>query len=61
MFNKHSTAIKNRVLSATNAIQDFDIIEDTIYVQTSAETITEKYIFKDGVFKNNAGSKSVIT
>lgn len=61
VFNKHSTAIKNRVLSATNAIQDFDIIEDTIYVQTSAETITEKYIFNDGIFKNNAGSKSVIT
>ena len=61
VFNKHSADTKNRILSSTNAIQDFDIIENTIYVQTSAETLTEKYIFEDGVFKNNAGSKSIIT
>ena len=61
VFNKHSTAIKNRILSATNAIQDFEIIEDSIYIQTNVETLTEKYIFDDGTFKNAAGSKSIIT
>ena len=61
VFNKHTNTTKNRILSATNAIQDFDIIDNTIYVQTSAETLTEKYLFKDGVFKNDAGSKSIIT
>ena len=60
VFNKHGVATKARIYTS-NRIQDFDIIEDTIYIQTNIETLTEKYTFKDGVFKNNAGSKSIIT
>jgi hypothetical protein len=60
VFNKHSTSIKNRIYQSKQ-VTDFDIVEDTIYIQTSNETITEKYTFIDGIFKNNAGSKSIIT
>jgi hypothetical protein len=60
VFNKHGAATKGRIYTS-NKIQDFDIIEDSIYIQTNVETITEKYSFKDGTFKNDAGSKSIIT
>lgn len=60
VFNKHGASTKGRIYNS-NRIQDFDIIENTIYIQTNIETITEKYSFKDGLFKNNAGSKSIIT
>ncbi len=61
IFNKHSIGdTKSNVLS-TNTIVDFDIIESTIYIQTSAETITEKYKFEDTVFKVDASSKTLIT
>ena len=60
VFNKHGIATQGRIYNS-NRIKDFDIIEDTIYIQTSVETLTEKYSFEDGVFKNNAGSKSIIT
>ena len=61
VFNKHSSGdTKSNILSTSN-ILDFDIIENTIYVQTSAETVTELYDFVDGAFKNNASSKSIVT
>ena len=60
VFNKHGAATKGRIYNS-NKIQDFEIIEDTIYIQTNIETITEKYTFDDGTFKNDAGSKSIIT
>ena len=60
VFNKHGAATKGRIYNS-NRIQDFDIIEDTIFIQTNVETITEKYTFVNGQFKNNAGSKSIIT
>ena len=60
VFNKHSAVIKGRIYNS-NKIQDFDIIEDTIYIQTNIETLTERYTFEDGTFKNAAGSKSIIT
>jgi len=61
VFNKHTTGdTKSNILSTSN-ILDFDIIENTIYIQTSAETVTELYDFVDGTFKNNASSKSIIT
>ncbi len=61
VFNKHSSGdTKSNILSTSN-ILDFDIIEDTIYVQTSAETVTERYKFEDGLFKVKASSKSIVT
>ena len=60
VFNKHSAATKGRIYTS-NKIQDFEIIEDSIYIQTNVETLTEKYTFDDGTFKNAAGSKSIIT
>ena len=61
MFNKHNTgSTKSNILSTSNIIY-FDIIESTIVVQTSAETVTELYKFEDGKFKNGASSKSIIT
>ena len=61
VFNKHTTGnTKSNILSTSN-ILDFDIIENTIYVQTSAETVTELYDFVEGSFKNKASSKSIIT
>ncbi len=60
LFNKHSTLTKNTILNDGN-ILDFDIIGNTIYIQTSAETLTELYSFKDGVFKIGASSKAIVT
>ena len=60
VFNKHTAVRRGRIYNS-NRIQDFDIIEDTIYIQTNLETITEKYTFENGVFKNDAGSKSIIS
>jgi hypothetical protein len=61
VFNKHTTGnTKSNILSTSN-ILDFDIIENTIYIQTSAETVTELYDFVDGAFKNNASSKAIVT
>jgi len=61
IFNKHDTGnTKSNILSTSNIV-DFDIIESTIYIQTSAETITEKYKFEDTQFKIDAGSKTLIT
>ena len=60
VFNKHSAATKDRIYTS-NKIQDFEIIEDSIYIQTNVETLTERYTFDDGTFKNAAGSKSIIT
>ena len=61
VFNKHTTGdTKSNILSTSN-ILDFDIIENTIYIQTSAETVTELYDFVNGSFKNNASSKSIVT
>ena len=61
VFNKHTTGdTKSNILSTSN-ILDFDVIENTIYIQTSAETVTELYDFVDGAFKNNASSKSIVT
>ena len=61
VFNKHTTGdTKSNILSTSN-ILDFDVIENTIYIQTSAETVTELYDFVDGTFKNNASSKSIVT
>ena len=60
MFNKHTTGnTKSNILSTSNIV-DFDIIEDTIYIQTSAETVTEKYKFEDNIFKVNASSKTLV-
>ena len=60
IFNKHTSGLtKSNILSTSNIV-DFDVIESTIYIQTSAETLTERYKFKDGVFKNNASSKSIM-
>jgi len=60
VFNKHGAATKGRIYTS-NKIQDFEIIEDSIYIQTNLETLTERYTFEDGTFKNAAGSKSIIT
>jgi len=60
VFNKHSAATKGRIYTS-NKIQDFEIIEDSIYIQTNTETLTERYTFDEGTFKNAAGSKSIIT
>jgi len=60
VFNKHTTGnTKSNILSTSNIV-DFDIIEDTIYIQTSAETVTEKYKFEDKIFKVNASSKTLV-
>jgi len=59
MFNKHTTDTKTNILTSSN-ILDFDIIEDTIYIQTSAETVTEKYKFEKNEFKIDASSKTII-
>jgi len=61
VFNKHTTGLTKANILTTSNILDFDIIENTIYVQTSAETVTELYDFVDGTFKNKASSKSIIT
>ena len=34
--------------------------KNTIYIQTSAETVTEKYKFEDNEFKVNASSKTLV-
>ena len=60
VFNKHTATTKETILTAGNII-DFDIIESTICIQTSAETLTELYKFEEGIFKNAAGSKSLVT
>ncbi len=60
VFNKHTDTTKETILTAGNII-DFDIIESTICIQTSAETLTELYKFEEGIFKNAAGSKSLVT
>lgn len=60
IFNKHSNSTKTNILTSSN-ILDFDIIENTICIQTSAETVTELYKFEDGIFKVNASSKSIVT
>ena len=61
VFNKHTTGnTKSNILSTSNIV-DFDIIENTIYIQTSAETITEKYKFENKAFKVNASSKTLVT
>jgi len=61
VFNKHTTGnTKSNILSTSN-ILDFDIIENTIYIQTSAETVTEKYKFEDNEFKVAASSKTLVT
>ena len=61
VFNKHNTgSTKSNILSTSNIVY-FDIIENTIVVQTSAETVTELYKFEDGMFKNGASSKSIVT
>ncbi len=60
VFNKHSAPTKGRIYNS-NKIQDFEVIEDSIYIQTNIETLTERYTFDDGTFKNAAGSKSIIT
>ena len=59
VFNKHTVSTKTDILTSSN-ILDFDIVENTIYVQTSAETVTEVYKFEDGIFKNNASSKAIV-
>jgi len=59
IFNKHTNSTKSNILTSSN-ILDFDIIENTIYIQTSAETITEKYKFKKNKFKIDASSKTII-
>ena len=60
VFNKHTSPTKGRVYN-TNKIQDFEIIENMIYIQTNQETLTEVYVFEDGKFKNNASSKSIVS
>ncbi len=61
VFNKHNTgSTKSNILSTSNIV-DFDIIESTIYIQTSAETITEKYEFEDNMFKVATSSKTLVT
>ena len=60
IFNKHTSTTKTNILTSSN-ITDFDIIDSTIYVQTSAETLTELYTFEDGEFKIGASSKSLLT
>ena len=42
-------------------IRDFDIIDNTIYIQTGTETLTELYNFEDGKFKIAASSNSLIS
>ena len=60
VFNKHNTGTtKSNILSTSNIV-DFDIIENTIYIQTSAETVTEKYKFHENTFKVNASSKTLV-
>ena len=68
VFNKHTNGwtdgsatgnTKSNILSTSNIV-DFDIVERTIYIQTSAETVTEKYKFEDKVFKVDAGSKTLV-
>ena len=68
VFNKHTDGwtdgsatgnTKSNILSTSNIV-DFDIVESTIYIQTSAETITEKYKFEDKVFKVDASSKTLV-
>ena len=60
IFNKHTSTTKTNILTSSN-ITDFDIIDSTIYIQTSAETLTELYTFEDGEFKIGASSKSLLT
>tara|TARA_R110002051_G_scaffold160012_2_gene231469 strand:- start:7426 stop:9762 length:2337 start_codon:yes stop_codon:yes gene_type:complete len=60
IFNKHGSSTKTNILTSSN-ILNFDIVENTICIQTSAETVTELYKFEDGVFKVGASSKSIIT
>ena len=45
----------------TDDIRDFDIIDNTIYIQTGTETLTELYNFEDGKFKIAASSNSLIS
>ena len=59
LFNKHSAATKTRI--KTDDIRDFDIIDNTIYIQTGTETLTELYNFEDGKFKIAASSNSLIS
>ena len=57
VFNKHFPAVRARIFTE-NRIQDFDIIENVIYIQTDVDTLTEVYNCEDGIFKNNASSKA---
>jgi|7_EtaG_2_1085326.scaffolds.fasta_scaffold04584_2 hypothetical protein len=60
IFNKHGSTTKTNILTSSN-ILNFDVVENTICIQTSAETVTELYEFEDGVFKVGASSKAIIT
>ena len=68
VFNKHTDGwtdgsstgnTKSNILSTSNIV-DFDLVEDTIYIQTSAETVTERYKFEDKIFKVAASSKTLV-
>lgn len=59
LFGKHSPGVRYRI--RTNDIKDFDIVGNSIYIQTSTETLTELYKFENGTFKVNASSKSIVS
>lgn len=59
VFNKHSSRVKSNILTTSNIV-DFDIVEDTIWVQTSAETVSERYKYEGKEFKIATSSKTLV-
>ena len=59
VFNKHTASAKSNILTTSN-ILDFDVIEDTIWVQTSAETVSERYKYEGKEFKVATSSKTLV-
>ena len=59
VFNKHTASAKSNILTTSN-ILDFDVIEDTIWIQTSAETVSERYKYEGKEFKVATSSKTLV-
>tara|TARA_S200002703_G_scaffold111525_1_gene97149 strand:- start:6785 stop:8941 length:2157 start_codon:yes stop_codon:yes gene_type:complete len=58
VFSKISATAKNAISS--NEVVNFDIIGNTMYIQTSANTFTESYTYDGSTFKVALPSNSII-
>jgi len=58
VLGKLSTTVKNAISS--NEVVNFDVIGNTLYIQTSANTFTESYTYDGTEFKLSLPSNSII-